>query len=288
MKKLRMIGMLLVCAFCLSSCGGLKDGEVDITLSDIIEANDLAYLLEEHKAIFIREDTVDINGYILDTSYHRFALEDGNVVGDIWHENDENKMIINARNGVIYGLMGEQKHTIIVPKEDYFYRVAKLYPLLPDPKMEELQSAVKQDNEILVTTIRDTFDDGSISKGTEYRLNAKTLAIESVQLTTYNELGQKAGIIGLTVEYDSVEKFDDGAWKSITQPHDGEFCDVTAVIEPGTDREEVHKIQVAHDCDVEVAGKSSYDIYSDETCHMPLSMVDTDSDNVTFYAKAVE
>lgn len=291
MKK-RFLSLLLACltgalCLCLSACG-LPDGETEISMEDIREANSLATLLDRYDNIFIEEDVVSINGYVESTAYYKFEMADGRYIGDFWQENEEASMAMNARGGIIYGTYNGEMNAVIVPEPDYNHRVEQMYPIFPSPDEEELQSAVKEEKEILATTVRETFPDGSPSLGAEYRLNARNLRINSVQVISYNEKGQKTQIIGMTVTHNSKEEPDRSAWEAISQPADGALCRVTAVLQPGTAQEETRDLPVARSCSVNVAGRSNYDLYSDKTCSILIPIVDTSGESVTFYAKAAE
>lgn len=290
MKK-RFLSLLLACltgalCLCLSACG-LPDGEVEISLEDIAEVNSLETLLDRYNNILIEEDTVSINGFVESTTYYSFEEADGRFICDIWEESEEHRMAVNARGGILYGMYNEELTAIIVPDAAYNDRVEQMYPLLPTPE-EEVLSAVKEEKEILVTTVRETFADGRPSLGVEYRLNARTLRINSLQVISYNEKGQKKQIIGMTVTRNSKEDPDRSAWEAITDPADGVVCVVTAVIEPGTPREETRNLQVTRACSIQVAGEREYDLFSDEACQTQIPLVDATGGSVTFYAKASE
>lgn len=279
--------LILVPVLCFTGCSIRSDGDVDVSLADVVEANRLDVLLDRYDNVFIQEDTVNINGFVENTSYSCFSSEDGQLVADLWQKDEESSMTVNVRDGIIYGMYDGEMDVAIVPEADYEARMEEMYPLLPGPE-EELQSAVKENKEILVTTIRETFEDGSPSLGAEYRIHARTLRIRSVQVIAYNEKGQKKQIIGMTVTHNSKEQPDRSAWEAISAPEAGGVCVVDVVIEPGTGREEKRNLQVARGCSVNVVGTVDYELYSDEACTTMLPLVDTTGEKVTFYVKEAD
>lgn len=289
MKKCIGLTVMILCVFCLCACGNStkRDG-TDVTLADVKKANRFETLMEEYDSIYIKEESVEVNGSVYNTVYWNFSMDDDGPVADTWVTIGDESMTVNARAGVLYQVNNDKMTATIIPKPEYKRRIEKLVPFFPSDSEELVSVAeMKENKEIIVETSFENPVSGDTMGGT-YFLDAKTLHIKRVQIATYNERGLKINIRAMEMTYDGHETSNTDAWKAIRKSKTEDSCKVTVVIEPGSEGEEKRTLEVTKGCDIKVLGSQEYELYSDEACEIQIFTVDTMGDGITVYAKPVE
>lgn len=289
MKKLIALAMALTCAFCFGACGNrVTQEKLDaVSFADVKNANRFETLMEDCDSISIKEERININGDVYSTVYWNFRIEDGQAAVDTWTKTGDEKTVVNARSGVLYNKSGDTVNVVIVPKAEYGKRIKDMMPFVPSADETFVSAqATDQRNEILVeTTFEDPQDNAAM--GGSYYVDAHTLQIKRVQISTYDEKGFKTSIRAMSVTCDGGEEPDTGALTAITDLKENDKCSVTVVINPGSDNEETHTLDVAKGCGIAVLGRDDYGLYRDEACQIQFPSVDTTGDSVTVYAKPI-
>lgn len=289
MKKFILLGLTIACTLCMSACSGQMEKKAEeITLEDIIEANRFETMMEEHDSILIKEEEININGSVYHTAYWHFGMDEDGLTADTWIVDEEESMVINARDGVLYGLSGDEMSVRIVPEAEYEDRILEMIPYLPSEDETFVSATAREDDkEIVVETTFETSGTGE-PMGATYHLDPQNLQIRRVQIATYDAKGFKTNILAMSLDYGGKEQSNTNAFQAITEPVEGGTCRVTLLIDPGTDHDELRVVKVARGCSVTVSGKKSYELYSDEACRILVPSVNTTEDKATVFAKSVE
>lgn len=286
MKKLIALAMVMVGVFCFCACGNRSgQEETDISLGDVKNANRFKTLMEDCDNISIKEERININGDVYSTAYWDFRMEDGQAAVDTWTKAGEQKMVVNARSGVLYELNGDAMNATIVPAAEYEKRIKGMMPFFPSAgeKLASVKAMDEKDEILVETEFEDPQDNAAM--GGSYYVDADTLQIKRVQIATYDEKGFKTSIRAMTVARNGSKEPDTSAWKAITASEKADQCEVTVVVNPGSGNEEIRTLDVAKGCGIAVLGEEDYILYRDEACQVRFPSVDTIGDSVTVYAK---
>lgn len=285
MKKLIGLAMVMICVFCFCACGLRGDNEKsDISLDDVKNANQFGALMEDYDSISIKEERININGDVYSTVYWDFRMEDGQAAVDTWTEAGEQKAVVNARSGVLYSINGDAMNATIVPAAEYEKRIKDMMPFLPSADEKFVSTQAMDEKEILVETAFENPQDNA-AMGGSYYVDADTLQINRVQIAAYDEKGFKTSIRAMNVACDGSGEPDRSALTAVTGSKKDGQCNVTVVINPGSDNEETYTLDVAKGCGIAVSGREAYGLYRDEACQEELPAADTTGGSLTVYAK---
>lgn len=288
MKKIISFIFLMGLILSLCSCGNKE-----ITMQEIYDASHLNAMLENHESIYVQ------------------YMSDGKIYEEDYLSQDYTYMLYTGEyDGVTYDLAyfttddafysytdGNYKRILLLSPDgladmaSYREKNDEVIILSPDTTMETIQSVMKKDNRITVTTFMDPANNedmeamGLISSNNEYVLDEKTH--ELISTKSVSDYGE-----GMVYDIASEILYDaeapEGAKEFLKYDQQTEdLRSITIVSNPGTENEKSQSVQLPKGLSVSLESVldtgETFTMYADEACTESFtSLEDYNSDTVIY------
>ena len=192
--------------------------------------------------------------------------------------------------GAYYFDDGSHVYMTCVPAAEYETKIARELPPFStgalDPS-ETITDCAEQDGALVVTT-RNSVVEIDIAWETNYYVDPKTGLLLAMVITNYDSAGDDAAAADTTRwnwTYDGDYKMD-WSYPNIGRISADDACELTLVIDPGKEDQEIQHFSAAKGTTVNFEPEEPYTLYLDEalTKEAPSYFMDTNRDSVTYYA----
>ena len=277
------------------------------TLPELRAANDPVEVLKGHRTVSIIKETRDDSGELIASGeilYHRDTgmmemdgrtqyFEDGasswtyakaySAVADPFYPG-------SGTPGAYYFDDGSHVYMTCVPAAEYETKVARELPPFStgalDPS-ETITDCAEQDGALVVTT-RNSIVELDVAWETDYYVDPETGLLLAMVITNYDSMADDAAVTDTTRwnwTYDRDYKMD-WSYPNIGRISADDACELTLVIDPGKEDQEIQHFSAAKGTTVTFEPEEPYTLYLDEalTKEAPSYFMDTNRDSVTYYA----
>ena len=278
------------------------------TLPELRAANDPIEVLKGHQTVSIVMEARDSSGNLTasgESLYHRDPagalemdsrtqyFEDGasswtyakaySAVEDPFYPG-------SGTPGAYYFDDGSNVYMTCVPAAEYETKVARELPPFSagalDPS-ETITDCAEQDGALVVTT-RNSIVELDVAWETDYYVDPETGLLLAMVITNYDSTADDAAVTDTTRwnwTYDGDYKMD-WSYPNIGRISADDACELTLVIDPGKEEQEIQHFSAAKGTTVTFEPEEPYTLYLDEalTKEAPSYFMDTNRDSVTYYA----
>ena len=278
------------------------------TLAELRTANDPVEVLKGHQTVSIVMETRDGSGELTASGeilYHRDPADALEMDSRTQYFEDGTShwtyaMAASAVEdplypgsgtpGAYYFDDGSDVYMTCVPAAEYETKIARELPPFSagalDPS-ETITDCAEQDGALVVTT-RNSVVELDIAWETDYYVDPETGLLLAMVITNYDSAGDDAAVTDTTRwnwTYDGDYKMD-WSYPNIGRIAAGDACELTLVIDPGKEKQEIQRFGVAKGTTVSFEAEEPYTLYLDEalTEEAPGYFMDTNRDSVTYYA----
>ena len=192
--------------------------------------------------------------------------------------------------GAYYFDDGSHVYMTCVPAAEYETKVARELPPFSagalDPS-ETITDCAEQDGALVVTT-RNSIVELDVAWETDYYVDPETGLLLAMVITNYDSMADDAAVTDTTRwnwTYDGDYKMD-WSYPNIGRISADDACELTLVIDPGKEDQEIQHFSAAKGTTVTFEPEEPYTLYLDEalTKEAPSYFMDTNRDSVTYYA----
>ena len=192
--------------------------------------------------------------------------------------------------GAYYFDDGSHVYMTCVPAAEYETKMARELPPFSagalDPS-ETITDCAEQDGALVVTT-RNSIVELDVAWETDYYVDPETGLLLAMVITNYDSMADDAAVTDTTRwnwTYDGNYKMD-WSYPNIGRISADDACELTLVIDPGKEDQEIQHFSAAKGTTVTFEPEEPYTLYLDEalTKEAPSYFMDTNRDSVTYYA----
>lgn len=192
--------------------------------------------------------------------------------------------------GAYYFDDGSNVYMTCVPAAEYETKIARELPPFStgalDPS-ETITDCAEQDGALVVTT-RSSIVELDVAWETDYYVEPETGLLLAMVITNYDSTADDAAVTDTTRwnwTYDGDYKMD-WSYPNIGRISADDACELTLVIDPGKEEQEIQHFGIAKGTTVTFEPEEPYTLYLDEalTKEAPSYFMDTNRDSVTYYA----
>ena len=192
--------------------------------------------------------------------------------------------------GAYYFDDGSNVYMTCVPAAEYETKVARELPPFStgalDPS-ETITDCAEQDGALVVTT-RSSIVELDVAWETDYYVEPENGLLLAMAITNYDSTADDAAVTDTTRwnwTYDGDYKMD-WSYPNIGRISADDACELTLVIDPGKEEQEIQHFGIAKGTTVTFEPEEPYTLYLDEalTKEAPSYFMDTNRDSVTYYA----
>ena len=305
-----------VCVFSLAGCGGEKTAALDDAgqeikapaMETLRAVNDPIEVLKGHRTVSIVREAWDDSGELIASSevlYRRDTagalemdsrtqyFEDGTsswTYAEAYSAAEDPLYPGSGTPGAYYFDDGSNVYMTCVPAAEYETKVARKLPPFSAGALdsnETITDCAEQDGALVVTT-RSSVVELDIAWETDYYVDPETDLLLAMVITNYDSPADDASVTGTTRwnwTYDGAYKMD-WSYPNIGRIPADDACELTLVIDPGKEDQEIQHFGVAKGTTVTFEPEEPYTLYLDEalTKEAPSYFMDTNRDSVTYYA----
>ena len=278
------------------------------TLAELWTANDPVEILKGHQTVSITMEARDESGKLTASGeilYRRDAagalemdsrtqyFEDGAsswTYASAYSAAEDPLYPGSGTPGAYYFDDGSNVYMTCVPAAEYETKVARELPPFSAGALdlsETITDCAEQDGALVVTT-RNSVVELDIAWETDYYVDPETGLLLAMVITNYDSAGDDAAVTDTTRwnwTYDGDYKMD-WSYPNIGRISSDNACELTLVIDPGKEDQEIQHFGVAKGTTVSFEAEEPYTLYLDEalTKEAPSYFMDTNRDSVTYYA----
>ena len=287
MKKVFTLLFSMIFVFSVVSVCAAVSVE-DFSLDEFFETNYLLNIAKNHDALVYETVNTYPEEDMNSKEKTEFIFFEGNIWldGRVDYADDYSINYAYEREdypGTLFTVWGDQpddRSVIMYPTAEYQEIIAQRWLMKDELFPETVQDVQEKDGMIVLTTYA-TSEGAGFGWTTTYDIDPETGLVKHFVRDYADDDDFHYCLAETTVTYDEPFVPEGEAENIITGGED--LCEVTLVIDPGKDTEEIQKISVSKWTNVSFTNKLFSPMFVDEACTEEVYPIDTSGDSVTVY-----